>query len=137
MAIVNFVLYNAAISGFTSGIRSKRNPTFDATLPVATVEAAAILYATQVDLAIQNGRAEAPILALLNGGATRVPATSAQANAAESLPSAFAAPNKAAWEGRSLPQNPDGTAYTQAQYAPVANAVASAFVQFCTNTDNS
>jgi hypothetical protein len=144
MAVVNFVLYNAALAGFMAGLQSQRLQILEASgaqtepadfAPIAT---AGVLFATEVDAILQTVVSPpANIARLVSGGATAVPATATVANAAESLPSAMCAMSKAAWEGRSLPSDPaTQLPFTQADYQPVANAVVALFVEYAANTSN-
>ncbi len=145
MAVVNFVIYNNALSGFIAGIQSQKLKIFepgttDQVEPsdFSTIVTAGKLFATEVDAILQTVVAPpANIGSLTSAGATVVPATAAVANAAESLPAAICAMSKSAWEGRGLPLNSDDTPWIQSQYQPIANAVVSAFVEFAANTDNS
>jgi hypothetical protein len=144
MAVVNFVLYNAAIAGFMAGIKSQKlHLTVNSGAQVeptdfADVSAAGVLFATEVDAILQTVVSPpANIARLVSGGATAVPGTAAAANAAESLPSAMCAMSKAAWEGRGLPYDANDVAFTSVDYQPVANAVVALFVEFAANTNNS
>ena len=142
MALVNFVLYNAAAAGFVAGIQNLQLTGADGVTPVAysdfaTVVAASYVFAAEVDAVLQTVVSPpANIALLLNTGATRVPGSSSQANAAESLPGAMAAVAKVAWTGRTVPTNEDGTALAQADYQPQANFVVAAFVEWCASTSN-
>lgn len=143
MAIVNFVLYNNALSGFVSGVQSGKLKLVEAgggqvePTDFLAVVTAGKLFAQEVDAILQTVVSPpANIGSLTASGATVVPATAAVANAAESLPAAMCAIARAAWEGRDLPIDANGVPYSAADYQPVANAVVSLFVEFAANTDN-
>ena len=142
MTIVNFALYNAAAAGFLDGVQSLQLTEADGVTPVAPADfaaqvAASYVFATEVDAVLQTVVSPpANIALLLNAGATRVPGSSSQANAAESLPGCMAALSRVAWKGRSLPYDANGVAFVAADYEPVANFVVQAFVEWCASTSN-
>jgi hypothetical protein len=147
MTVKYYSVYNACIAGTLAGSQAGRktlnNPTTgDQVEPAdfATQLAAAQIFATEVDAILQSTIGPpANLAALVNDGATVVPASASVANAAQSLPPAMAAQASALWSGTTFPpiNSTTGNPWAAADYQPFANSLAAQFLEYCTGTANS
>ncbi len=146
MSIQNPVLYNCAAAGMIAGVLARRLPTLldagEESEPVdfSALVTAAFVFATEIDDLINAIESPPTNLTLLSANVdeeieTIVPSNAAEANAAESLPQALTFIVRAAWSGRGVPTLLDGVPFAPSDYQPVANAVVSAFVEFCSNCE--
>lgn len=144
MSIKYPTLANAAGAGMIAGIQaSKLSITNIAGSPVSSSDFAGLatasaLFAAEVDAAVTALTLTGQFAGLISAsGVTQVPATAAESNGAETLPSALGVICFGLWFGRSLPTDPSsGLPFTQADYAAMANNVVALLVALSTATTN-
>jgi hypothetical protein len=137
MALAIPALFNAGLSGSLSGMQSARQPIYDAAgelmqpadflVPVEaaenfSTEEQAIAYTAPLPTAIPSYVSD-----LGGSSATTVPVNAAEANAAQSLPVAFAVLSASIFDGRNVPYNNAGAPHGAAFFSTWANSVMAMF----------
>jgi hypothetical protein len=138
MAVIAIpVVVNAALAGSVAGYQCTRQPIYDAEqvlvepadflVPVEaasnwSIEEQATLYVAPLPSAVPTYLSN-----LASAGASVVPASSTEANAAQSIPVAMAVLAASIFDGRTIPLNAAGNPENAGFFAPLANSVAAMF----------
>jgi hypothetical protein len=142
--ITYFSLYNCALAGAAAGMSSQKQALFENSGSlVAPTDSNEVLttsaaYAAEVDALLVAATASLPtnVSAMVNDGATVVPTTPALASASAYLPVVMALMSKSTFDGRTIPKDSSGAAFSQAEWAAsgIPNGVVAYFLAFSENT---